>query len=173
MLCSEPDLALETCQPVLQKLVRDLAHVAFAFLSKQRFHFLKEEGTAKGRPEVGPLRASGPICSHGNQYFGAVSCCKETAIATVLTGHLSHDVGSTDDRRRDVLPNGHAVLAHPVGTVGFSRGTASPGVDRETELNEFDSQPNRSRNLRPFSFSGSLTQIFLRISILARSTPTA
>ena len=52
---------------------------------------------------------------------------------------------------------GQAMLPQPFGPVGFSSGTASPGLERETELSELDSQANSSRKARPFSFRGSRT----------------
>src|SRR5258708_7759262 len=63
--------------------------------------------------------------------------------------------------------------AQPCGVAGFESGTWSPVPDLETAPSELESQMNRSWNLSPLSFRGSLTAICFRMSMLALSTPTA
>src|SRR5262245_6074713 len=63
--------------------------------------------------------------------------------------------------------------AHPSGTAGFSSGTSSPGDERETLPSEDESHINISRKRNPSSLSGRRTEMRVRISKLAPSTPTA
>src|SRR5262245_10456796 len=63
--------------------------------------------------------------------------------------------------------------AQPSGTAGFSSGTSSSGDERETLPSEDESHINISRKRNPSSLSGRRTEMRVRMSKLAPSTPTA
>src|SRR5205085_8538413 len=141
---------------------------------EEGLHLLEEERAGEGRPLLRAARAPGTVGRHGHEHVCAVTRREYPAGAAVLAGGSGARMRRPYDGSRDVFPaRHHPVVAQPEGAVGFSSGTSSPGLERETELSELDSHAKSARNLRPWSFSGARTEICPSRSMFAPSTPAA
>src|SRR5258708_23871443 len=118
------------------------------------------------------LRAAGAVGHHSND-DSARSRFNGSAGRPILALQAGFDVRCANRAGTSPTPHVQTMLPHPLGPVGFSNFTSSPGLDCETDASELDSQAKRSRKRTPLRAMGSLTEICFKMSKLACSTPTA